>query len=160
MESSTSGRALSHFHSHMSGYAGEGLCLSFWSVTVHCFEELTQRWLCTSFKSAPSELCHSLAFVAKHLCTEVIDPECIAPLLAYHLITLEKTPGVRQLDIQYTCTCTQTQHCQIHLKHCQARCTRSSMLCTATVCAGQISGIEAAVHAVHSPFQNKKIATN
>lgn len=43
-------------------------------------DALGWRRLCTAFKLASVELCHSLALVAKRLCTELVDPAGIAPL--------------------------------------------------------------------------------
>ena len=39
------------------------------------------RKLCTSFKSASNSLCQSLDLIARHLCTEFVDPTCILPYL-------------------------------------------------------------------------------
>ena len=103
------------------------------------------RRLCTAFKGASSNLCNSMALLAKRLSTTYIDPECISPLLACRLIALDKNPGVRPIgigdtarriiakavlyivktDVQDACGCVQ-------------------------LCGGQISGIEAAAHAVRS----------
>lgn len=55
------------------------------------------RKLCNSFKYASFDLCHSPASVAKRLCTNFIDPSTIAPLLACHLVALNKNPGVRPI---------------------------------------------------------------
>ena len=55
--------------------------------------------LCTSFKEASSDLCHSLAMVARRICTSYVDPKLISPLLACRLIALDKNPGVRQIGI-------------------------------------------------------------
>ena len=105
------------------------------------------RRLCTSHKGASRDLCASLATVARRICSSYVDPTSIKPLLACHLIALNKHPGVRPIgtgdtarriiakavlsiaapDIQDTSGCLQT-------------------------CGGQISGIEAAVHAVRSVF--------
>lgn len=60
------------------------------------------RRLCTSFKSASLALCQSLALAAKRLCTTLVDPESIAPLLACRLIALDKNPGVRPIGIGET----------------------------------------------------------
>ena len=62
-------------------------------------DALGWRRLCTSFKSPSSELCHSLALVAKRLCTELVDPASIAPLMASRLIALDKNPGVHPIGI-------------------------------------------------------------
>ena len=106
------------------------------------------RRLCTSFKSASFDLCHSLASAAKRLCTNFIDPATITPLLACRLIALNKNPGVRPIGIGAT-----------------ARRIMAKAILTVTrmdiqeaagslqLCAGQISGIEASVHAVRSLFK-------
>ena len=58
-----------------------------------------RKRLCTSFKGASSNLCHSLAGVAKRICTSYVDPYSLAPFLACHLIALDKNPGVRPIGI-------------------------------------------------------------
>ena len=52
------------------------------------------RRLCTSFKSASTELCQSLATTVKRLCTSLVDSKNIAPLMASRLIALSKNPGI------------------------------------------------------------------
>ena len=107
------------------------------------------RRLCTSFKGASNDLCHNLAMVTRRICTSYVDrSKAISPLLACRLIALDKNPGVRpigigdtarriiakavlsvvKLDIQEASGCLQ-------------------------MCGGQISGIEAAVHAVRTAFE-------
>ena len=54
---------------------------------------------CTSYKAASHELCQSLAITAQRLCTNLVDPSAIAPLLACRLIALNKNPGVRPIGI-------------------------------------------------------------
>ena len=101
------------------------------------------RRLCTSFKGPSRDLGESLATVARRLCSEYVDPSLIEPLLACHLIALDKNPEVRPIgvgdvarriiakaviqfakeDIQQACGCQQ-------------------------LCGGQVSGIEAVVHSV------------
>ena len=60
------------------------------------------RHLCTSFRTASSDLCHSLALVARHFSTSFTDPEALQPLLNCRLIALDKNPGVRQIGIGET----------------------------------------------------------
>ena len=48
------------------------------------------------FKSTSNDLCHSLALLAKRLCTTFVDPKA---LLACRLIALDKCPGVRPIGI-------------------------------------------------------------
>ena len=106
------------------------------------------RRLCISFKGHSRDLCESLATVARRLCSEYVDPESVEPLLACRLIALNKNPGVRPIgvgdvarriiakaiiqlakeDIQHACGCQQ-------------------------LCGGQMSGIEAGVHATREMFE-------
>ena len=60
------------------------------------------RRLCSAFKSTSSELCTSLALVAHRICTSYVDPRCLAPLLASHLIALDKNPGVHPIGVGET----------------------------------------------------------
>ena len=107
------------------------------------------RRLCTSFKAASDELCNSLALVARRLCTDFVHPAGIAPFLACRLIALDKSPGIRPIGI-----------CEV-----PRRIIAKAILFvtkgdvedaagSTQMCAGQLAGIEAAVHAVHSIFSN------
>ena len=114
-------------------------------------DALGWRRLCTSFKTASFELCNSLALTTKHLCTELVDPATIAPLMASHLIALDKNPGVRPIGIGDTAR-------RIFAKAI-LNITRQDIQDTAgsmQLCAGQISGIEAAVHAVRTLFHREE----
>ena len=57
------------------------------------------RRLCTSFKGASTDLCNSLALVAKRLCSSHVDPSSLSSFLACRLIALDKSPGVRPIGI-------------------------------------------------------------
>ena len=57
------------------------------------------RRLCTSFRSASTDLCNSLASFARCLCTVDIEHQYIKPYLANRLIPLDKNPGVRPIGI-------------------------------------------------------------
>ena len=52
-------------------------------------DALGWRRLCTSFRSASSDLCHSLALVARRISTSFIDPDALQPLLGCRLIALD-----------------------------------------------------------------------
>ena len=54
------------------------------------------RRLCSSFHSSSTDLCHSLALMARRLCSSFVDPQSLAPFLSCHLIALDKNPGVRR----------------------------------------------------------------
>ena len=105
------------------------------------------RRLCTSYKAASHELCPSLAFTAQRLCTNLIDPSAIAPLLASRLIALNKNPGVRPIGIGDTARRIIAKSILTITKHDIQDATGSVQLCT-----GQISG---AVHAVDTLFQQR-----
>ena len=87
--------------------------------------------------------------VAKRLCTELVDPAGIAPLLACRLIALDKNPGVRPIGIGDVSR-------RIIAKAIlnEVRQDVQEAAGAVQLCAGQIAGIEAAVHAVRSSFQN------
>ena len=55
------------------------------------------RRFCTSFKSASSNICHSLALMARRICTTYVDPVGLSPFLACRLIALDKNPGIRPI---------------------------------------------------------------
>lgn len=110
-------------------------------------DALSWRRLCTSFKSASLELCQGLAATARRLCTELVDPASTAPLMASRLIALDKNPGVRPIGIGDTAR-------RIMAKAI-LNITRQDIQEVAgsiQLCAGQVSGIEAAVHAVRTLF--------
>ncbi len=107
-------------------------------------DELGWRRLCTS---ASADLCHSLALTEKRICTELIDPASTAPLLACRLIAFDKKPGVRLIGIGYTA--------RRIIAKAILRVTRQDIQEVAgsvQLCAGQISGTEAAVHAACTLF--------
>lgn len=102
------------------------------------------RRLCSFFKTASDDLCHSLALLTRWLCTTLVDPEGLAPLMSCRLIALE---GVRPIGI-----------CEV------VRRTIAKAILTVTggdiqdaagtlqLCAGQKAGSEAAVHAMDKIF--------
>ena len=114
-------------------------------------DALGWRRLCTSFKTASSELCQSLALTAKRLCTEFVDPVSIAPHMACRLIALDKNPGVCPIGIGDTA--------RRIIAKAILNITRQDIQEVAgsvQLCAGQISGIEAAVHAVRTLFHREE----
>ena len=107
------------------------------------------RRLCTSFKGASSELCHSLALVARRICTSYVDPKSISPLLACRLIALDKNPGVRPIGIGDTVRRIIAKAVLLVVKPDIQEASGCLQMC-----GGQISGIEAAVHAVRTAFDS------
>ncbi len=111
----------------------------------------TWRRLCTTYKGPSSNLCESLALVAKRICSTYVDPNSMKPLLACRLIALSKNPGVRPIGVGDTArriiakSITQFLKCDI-----QQACGCQQL------CGGQLSGVEAAVHATKSTFEAKE----
>ena len=111
-------------------------------LDAHCW-----RRLCTSFKTASHDLCHALALLAKRLCTNFVDPKGISPFLVCQLIALDKCPGIRPIGI---CETPRRIIAKVVLSV-----TKGDLQDAAgslQLCAGQIAGIEAAVHSMRSIF--------
>ena len=107
------------------------------------------RRLCTSFKGASADLCNALASTARRICTSLVDPKSISPLLACRLIALDKSPGVRPIGIGDTA--------RRIIAKAVLSVVRSDVQDASgclQLCGGQISGIEAAVHAVRTAFDS------
>ena len=105
------------------------------------------RRLCTTFKAASNSLCQSLAEVARRLCSSFVDPQALAPFLACRLIALDKCPGVRPIGIGNTARRIITKAVLLIIRDDIQDAAGSVQLC-----AGQLSGCEAAVHAVRESF--------
>ena len=58
--------------------------------------------LCTSFKTASTELYDALAATARKLCSHYVDPSGISAFVACRLIALDKCPGVRPIGVGET----------------------------------------------------------
>jgi len=97
------------------------------------------------------ELCHSLAMAAKCLCTELVDPASIAPFMPSRLIALHKNYGVCPIRIGDTARHIIDKAILNTTRQCVQEAAGSVQLR-----AGQISGIEAAVHAVQNFFQREE----
>ena len=109
------------------------------------------RRLCTSHKGASRDLCESLASVARRICSSYVDPIPIAPLLAFHLIALDKCPGIHPIGIDDT----------VHRIISKAVLTImgpdiQQVTGHQQMCGGHISGVEAAVHATRFAFESEE----
>ena len=111
-------------------------------IDAHCW-----RRLCTSFKTASEDLCHSLAQVTRRLCTSLVDPRGLSALLACRLIALDKCPGVRPIGVCETARRIISK-AVLHVARADLQDAAGSL----QLCAGQIAGIEAAVHAMREAF--------
>ena len=115
-------------------------------IDAHCW-----RRLCTSFKSASNDLCHSLALLARRLCTSHVDPRGLSSLLACRLIALDKCPGVRPIGI-----CETARRIVSKAVLSVAKIDLQEAAGSLQLCAGQIAGIEAAVHAMKEAFVSEE----
>ena len=104
---------------------------------------------CKSFKQSSTKLCEAIATMAKTLCTQYIDPSTIEPLVASRLIPLDKGEGaVRPIGvgevIRRICG-----KCVMNIAKRDVVEASGSL----QLCAGQKSGSEAAIHAMHRIFE-------
>ena len=113
-------------------------------------DALGWRRLCTSYNSASNQLCQSLAATARRLCTCYVDPKSISALTACRLMALNKNPGVRPIGIGET------------VRRILAKAILSitkgdvqEAVGTIQLCAGQLAGIEAGVHATRVLFEDE-----
>ena len=107
------------------------------------------RRMCTSFQSASTDLCRSLASVVQRIATSYVDPDCLSPVLACRLIAFDKNLGVRPIGIG------ETSHCIISkaiLSIVKTDISKSAG--NLQLCAGQEAGCEAAVHTMQSLFHS------
>ena len=104
---------------------------------------------CKSFKQSSTKLCEAIATMTKTLCTQYIDPVTIEPLVASRLIPLDKGEGaVRPIGvgevIRRICG-----KCVMNIAKRDVVEASGSL----QLCAGQKSGSEAAIHAMHRIFE-------
>ena len=100
-----------------------------------------------SLNKESSGLCHSLAMAARRICNSYVDPNSILPLLACQLISLDKNYGVWPIGIVDTVRQIIAKAVLLVVKPD----TQEASGCL-HMCRGQISGIEAVVHAVRRPL--------
>ncbi|XP_073231425.1 uncharacterized protein [Porites lutea] len=105
---------------------------------------------CKSFKQSSTRLCEAIATMTRTLCTQYVDPMTIEPLVANRLIPLDKGEGaVRPIGVGEV------------LRRICGKCVMSVVKKDVVdasgslqLCAGQKSGSEAAIHAMHTIFES------
>ena len=108
-----------------------------------------QAWrrMCSSFKSASSNLCTALAGVGKRIATSLVHPEGLAAFVACRLIPLNKCPGVRPIGVgEVPRRIIAKTILRIVSEDVEAAAGPLQL------CAGQDGGCEAAVHAMRKIF--------
>ena len=107
------------------------------------------RRICTAFKRYSNDLCEALAELARRLCSETVDPAAITALSACRLIPLDKNPGVRPIGI---CEVSRRIIGKAVLSIVNPEIQRAAG--SLQLCAGQPCGIEAAIHAMRSIYED------
>jgi len=108
------------------------------------------RRLCTSFHSASSELCVAMSSFARRLCTAFLSPQLLSPFVMCRLIALDKNPGVRPIGVCEVMRRIVAKAVLFILRDDIQEAAGARQLC-----AGQLSGVEAAVHAVRKVFEDE-----
>ena len=102
-----------------------------------------------SFKQSSSRLCETIATMTKILCIQYIDPSAIEPLIASRLMPLDKGEGaVRPIGVGEVIRRIIGKCVMNIAKKDVVEASRSLQLC-----AGQKSGSEAPIHAMHTKFE-------
>ena len=101
-----------------------------------------------SYGDHSQHLSDALALLARRLCTDYMDPAILGPLLANRLIPLDKSPGTRPVGIGEVPRRIMGKSITGVLKGDIMQAAGSTQLC-----AGQESGIEAAIHAMIRLFK-------
>ena len=99
--------------------------------------------LCTSFCAASNELCGAIALFARQLCTTFLSPDILSPFLACWLTALDKSPRIWPIGV-----CEVVQRIVANAALYFIRDDIQAAAGPHQLCAGQIAGTEAAVHAV------------
>ncbi len=112
-------------------------------------DALAWQRICTSFKGSSTELCKSLAQLARRICTEHVDFKGLSAFTNCRLIALDKCPGVRPIGVgevsrriigKAILSVVRADVCQV--------------AGSVQLCAGQEGGCEAAVHATRLLFSD------
>ncbi|XP_065893485.1 uncharacterized protein [Dysidea avara] len=110
------------------------------------------RRMCTSFQRVSDDLCEALAGVARRLCTVFVDPSGLTAFVACRLIALDKCPGVRPIGIGET-----VRRVIAKAILCVIRSDIQRAAGSLQLCAGQLSGCEAAVHSTREIFSSADV---
>ena len=108
----------------------------------------------TCIPQASNDLCSSLALVAKHLCTDMVDPNGLSTFVACRLIALDKCLGVRPIGVGKVVRGIVGKAVLATLKMDILEAAGPLQLC-----AGQDAGCKAAIHAMRSVFNEEDTET-
>ena len=97
-------------------------------------------------------LCSSLAAVGRRLCTSLVNPEGLSAFVASRLIPMDKAPGVRPIGIGEVPRRIISKAILWILSN-----DIQEVAAPLQVCAGQVGGCEAAIHAMRLTFGNQDV---
>ena len=117
------------------------------NLDAHCW-----RRLCTSFHNSSQDLCNSLALFARRLSTSFVDPDGLSSFLACRLIALDKCPEVHPIGI-----CETARRIVLKVILHVMKSGIQEVAGARQLCAGQIAGIEAAIHTVVHELQSEDV---
>jgi len=99
------------------------------------------------YGSSSVHLSDSVAALCCCLCNSIVSWDDVRALMASHLITLNKCPGIRPIGIG------ETLHRVIGKAVCLATCLDAALVCGSDqLCVGLQAGIEGAIHAMNKLF--------
>ena len=101
------------------------------------------------FGSSADDLCHSIALLARKLCSEKIKNDSLEALMACRLIPLDKSPGVRPIGIGEVLRRIVGKAVMSIVREDVLKTTGYQQLC-----AGQEAGAEVAVHAIREAYDD------
>ena len=107
------------------------------------------RRICTSYHGASADMCNALASLARHLCTDYVDPAGLTAFTACRLIALDKCPGVRPIGVGEVVRRI-VGKAVLSVIGVEIQQSAGSF----QLCAGQPSGCEAAIHALRHIFDD------
>ena len=58
------------------------------------------RCMCLLFKEASSSLCNSISGIARRICTTQVSSVGLSAILACHLVSLNKNPGIQPMLVR------------------------------------------------------------
>ena len=114
------------------------------------FDAKGWKRVCSSFHSTFDDLCTAIARATRRLCSSYIDPEGISALVACHLITLDKNPGIRPIGIGATLRRLMAKTI-LRIAQADIQCAVGSL----QLCAGQEAACEAGIHAIRNIFNDE-----
>ena len=106
---------------------------------------------CPYALTQPLVLCQALAGVAKRVCVEFVEPANLAPFLGSRLVALDKKPGVCPIGVGDMARRIVAKVILMTLKD-----DILDVTGTLQLCAGQMAGCEAVIHAVCHTYNRQE----